>query len=356
MNLRKQTSTAVIALGLTLAMAIKAEAQGLCAISVTAQNKDRILLAPNQGVHITAECQGDFINGAPIIGAILGGAVGALIGAVIGAVFNHSVPFGNWGVSSNVGTRKDGHQFQGWDYGSKIEWNSCTRDFPPGPCRDVITGYICVNPDGSVCPVMETVSECASPCSLREVTETICPFYNHNFDPAIGFFTQQITRTGENTYGGLTVSYPVGCPRYDSSGVYVGGGCRDVGQVSLAQNSMTLYELDPVDEHELVQALFFPNLNAALTCDEWGCPQVRSPWVGPTSYGTPAWPPLVDAKISILVSGTYLFGDCGNYICPPCDPDSCLPCELACGQVETGCQPCPPGVLPPDPECYPALP
>ena len=26
----------------------------------------------------------------------------------------HTVPFGNWGVSSNVGSKQDGEQFKGW--------------------------------------------------------------------------------------------------------------------------------------------------------------------------------------------------------------------------------------------------
>ena len=29
-------------------------------------------------------------------------------------IFCHSVPFGNWGVSSNVGSKRDADQFQGW--------------------------------------------------------------------------------------------------------------------------------------------------------------------------------------------------------------------------------------------------
>lgn len=45
----------------------------------------------------------------------------------------HSVPFGNWGVDSNVGTRWDDHQFQGWypTADKWMEWNSCYKDFPP---------------------------------------------------------------------------------------------------------------------------------------------------------------------------------------------------------------------------------
>src|SRR5690348_8261138 len=54
----------------------------------------------------------------------------------------HSVPFGNWGVTSNFGQKQDDHQFQGWCHDTRIcdnrgncrteckdgwyEWNSCT--------------------------------------------------------------------------------------------------------------------------------------------------------------------------------------------------------------------------------------
>ena len=54
----------------------------------------------------------------------------------------HSVPFGNWGVTSNFGQKQDGNQFQGWCHETRVcdnngncstecrdgwyEWNSCT--------------------------------------------------------------------------------------------------------------------------------------------------------------------------------------------------------------------------------------
>src|SRR5713226_6868610 len=54
----------------------------------------------------------------------------------------HSAPFGNWGVTSNFGQKRDGHQFDGWCHESRVcdnsgfcktdcqdgwyEWNSCT--------------------------------------------------------------------------------------------------------------------------------------------------------------------------------------------------------------------------------------
>ncbi|MEJ7608587.1 MAG: hypothetical protein WKF37_20530 [Bryobacteraceae bacterium] len=54
----------------------------------------------------------------------------------------HTVPFGNWGVTSNFGQKQNGHQFQDWCHDTPIcdnngncrtecvdgwyEWNSCT--------------------------------------------------------------------------------------------------------------------------------------------------------------------------------------------------------------------------------------
>lgn len=48
----------------------------------------------------------------------------------------HSVPFGNWGVSSNIGSKQNGNQFEGWNPGcsyttprAQVQWNSCSVDY-----------------------------------------------------------------------------------------------------------------------------------------------------------------------------------------------------------------------------------
>src|SRR5262249_42944408 len=46
----------------------------------------------------------------------------------------HSVPWGNWGVNSNVGTVRDTDQFKGWRQPCsdvKVEWNSCSFNYAP---------------------------------------------------------------------------------------------------------------------------------------------------------------------------------------------------------------------------------
>lgn len=39
----------------------------------------------------------------------------------------HDPPWGNWGVSSNYGSKENGDQFKGWEpKGRQRQWNSCT--------------------------------------------------------------------------------------------------------------------------------------------------------------------------------------------------------------------------------------
>ena len=65
---------------------------------------------------------------------------------------------------------------------------------------------------------------------------------------------------------------------------------------------MMLYELDPWDEDELVQSLYFPTTGVGLSCNAWSCGSATTPWVSPNSYDTPTWPPLVDTQMAIKVN------------------------------------------------------
>lgn len=242
------------------------EPYATCVVRTEAYNNYRKVLAPNYGVHITNECPGSI----------------------------HTAPWGNWGVSSNVGTKEDGDQFQGWNW--DLEWNSCTRDFPPPNCT----------------------------------------YYNY-----MGC-SQQSSATGNNFYGAVSQYIPVSCSRFwIGSGWH--GGCEEVnGYVTtLNQNFMTLYELDPICCDSVVQSPYFPDITTTLTtCNAWGCTAVGSAWFGPTSYNTPVWPPLLDARIATVVSGSLVdntppYGNCNQYLCLPCDPVSgCPPC---CRRDDPGC-------------------
>ncbi len=187
-------------------------------------NRNRAVLAPNQGLNITAECGEWDYCGVPIY---------------------HDPPYGNWGVSSNVGTPVDGDQFQGWKAkdGHK-QWNSCTSEVPP--------------PD--------------------------CTHYNH------ASCTQQVTITGNNVYANMGIQYGVKC-RWEING-QSGGGCKD-----LDGQTITI---------------------------------TPSPWVGPTGYNDPVWPPLVEAEIAAALGNSWL-DDSQCYDpeneCPPCDL-ICPPCSL----------------------------
>ena len=263
----KSASLAILSLLLSLSLPLACQAQyATCIVSKGAHNRNRVAMAPVSGYQIKVECN-----------------------------WPHSVPFGIWGVSSNVGGVSGKDQFQGWwDPASETarEWNSCTNDFPPPNCS----------------------------------------YYNH------AGCTQQISIHGENGYGGVSTQYQVSCPRYYTDGTWR-GGCEDLnGYVAtLGNNFMTIYEKDWPDGDDLVQTLYFPPVTAPpLSCDVWSCASVQSPWVGVTSTDDPVAVQLVDAEISIRVNGvlfeTAPYGDCDQFVCPPCDPVTgcAFPCIPTC--------------------------
>jgi len=286
---------AALVLGFSLILPAAAHPQtATCVVIGSGDNQNRKALAPvwEPGVgwhHIIAECH-----------------------------FPHTPPWGMWGVASNVGQKLSHGQFEGWGpmwEEIKRQWNSCTRDWPPNPASELT-------------------------------------YYNCTWDSTLETFTQQCTIHGINNNGSVTDWYGVECPRQNSAGAYVRGGCSDLNGsgVTVGQNFMSVYEMDRPDGDDLIQTMYFPNLSVTFSCDVFSCAPVRSAWVSPNAYDDPVWPAVIDAKISILVEGGMSYGDCSNYVCPPCDPDNCPPCELACGQWPE-CQPCPPGMIPPDPRC-----
>lgn len=77
---------------------------------------------------------------------------------------------------------------------------------------------------------------------------------------------------------------------------------------------MTLYELDGCDEDELVQSLYFPQVAVYLDCSPGWCSAAGSSWVTPIYYDTPSWPPLVDARMAMVVNfGVYVDGSICEY-------------------------------------------
>lgn len=75
---------------------------------------------------------------------------------------------------------------------------------------------------------------------------------------------------------------------------------------------MTLYELDPVDEDELVQTMYFPSFTFDLDCDVWGCDRAEPLdenseriWVTPSSYDSPSDTTKVSAELSVTVNRAW---------------------------------------------------
>lgn len=299
------SATALLALGTLFVPAAVHAQSGICTVSVSLFNHNRYAYDTDE------EC---------------GGGI-------------HSVPFGNWGVSSNVGSKSDRDQFQGWSgtcgNGNKVQWNSCAVDYvrpdlncqrlnfphpwqsfpaPPGyPFADVFGHNDCAT--GSV------------PCTCVD----------------------QVSPCGANYYGGRGWNYGVS-PPYDSDcdGVHDSGGCADLNGMGIVidNNFMTVYELDWPDSDDLIQTLYYPNVSITLECDLYGCwPQGDSNrdgvvddlndrgspgWVWPTAYYDD-WNQQrkrIDATIRIGSARGWYSGDaevcnpsCGRCPLPPIIPE-----------------------------------
>ena len=182
--------------------------------------------------------------------------------------FCHSVPFGNWGVSSNVGSKQDSNQFQGWHpscnpgAGTLVEWNSCSRDY--------------VKPDLN-CERLNF----PDPAGLYPYPQNGYPFtdsYSHNNNvPAAGgnqTCVDQYSPCGPNVYGTVTAGFGVSpVVDWDNDGILDGGGCQDLDgyYIGVQQNFMTVYELDSPDSDDVINSLYYPNVWATLRCTPEGC-------------------------------------------------------------------------------------
>lgn len=262
---------------LVWALAAPALAQ-TCRLSVAGLNRNRAVAGP-----VNAECPG-----TPV----------------------HSSPFGNWGVSSNFGPKRNGHQFDGWCHDTRVCDNS-------GSCKTVCA-------DG-----WYEWNSCTGDPLYRPPNPTL---YNANNG------TAQVSTTGVNVLGTIQVDVPVSCPvDSDGDGAPDKGGCADVKSYAGPQNFMSLYELDPVCCDDLIQTVYFPATPAPLNCDVWGCGPGGSEWVQPSSYDSPAapakvfaefatavnWGAFVDSNRMCRVSTTMLAGvSAASFAGPAVAPDS----------------------------------
>ncbi|MCC6591081.1 MAG: hypothetical protein IT168_30630 [Bryobacterales bacterium] len=232
---------------LALLLAVVAHAQ-VCRLSVAGLNRERRVIGP-----VNTECPTQ-----PI----------------------HSAPFGNWGVTSNYGGKRDGHQFDGWCHNSMVCDNSgnCRTD-----CRD---GWYEWN-------------SCTSHPSFKAPN---CTLYNDTG------CTEQKSTQGINVLGTQSIDVRVGCPvDTNNDGTPDEGGCADVRTYTHTQNFMSLYELDPLTGDELVQTLYFPSTPVPAQCLALGCSATGSDWVNPIAYDSPKDRAVVYAQMATVInSGAFV--------------------------------------------------
>lgn len=181
----------------------------------------------------------------------------------------HSVPFGNWGISSNSGSQHDGHQFDGWCHNPSrtdcsstwYEWNSC----------------------------------------FSEHNSPNCDYYN-----ATGCTAQISTSPYDvNSYGGyLVFNFQVREPSGDNSS----GGCMDLAGYAFTStgNFASLYEIDKYDWDDFVQTLYFSDTTASLSCDyAWYC-EGESDWKSVTGRDPISGIFETNAMLRMRLSGTLI--------------------------------------------------
>ena len=191
----------------------------------------------------------------------------------------HTAPFGNWGVASNFGGVRNGHQFQGWCHDTPICDNNgnCSTD-----CRD---GWY----------------EWNSCTDIPQFQPPNCTLYNDSD------CTAQMSPLGVNVMSTRTLDIPVRCPMdLDNDGVADAGGCRDVRQARNGDNFMSLYELDPLTGNDLVQTLYFPPTPVPLDCSVTYCPPAGSDWVPPSGYADPPSPRVFAEMAMVVNSGQFI--------------------------------------------------
>ena len=177
----------------------------------------------------------------------------------------HSTPWGNWGVSSNVGIKQDGNQFQGWfPQDGHLQWNSCS------------TGY--VHPDLD-CRVLNFPNS-PLPGTAYPYPANGYPFadpypWNDRVPPNGGdHCVDQYSPYGHNVYGETRISLTVPDPTdSNGDGILDSGGCLSLnGQALTVQNNyMTIYEIDLPDSDDLVQTLYYPDVSVNLNCTVGTC-------------------------------------------------------------------------------------
>ena len=177
----------------------------------------------------------------------------------------HSSPWGNWGVSSNVGVKQDRNQFRGWyPLDGHLQWNSCS------------TGY--VHPDLD-CRALNFPNS-PLPGTTYPYPTNGYPFtdsypWNDRVPPNGGDrCVDQYSPYGHDVYGETRISLTVPDPAdSNGDGILDSGGCLSLnGQtLTIPNNYMTVYEMDTPDSDDLVQTLYYPDVSVSLNCTVGTC-------------------------------------------------------------------------------------
>lgn len=189
----------------------------------------------------------------------------------------HTAPFGNWGVTSNFGPKRNGHQFDGW-------------------CRDV---RICDNAGNCRNACRDGWYEWNTCTTHPLYTAPNCTLYNADN------CTAQVSATDANVLGTQTVDLPAACPASNGAN-FDRGGCAEVTSYARSDNFMSLYELDPVTGDELIQSVYYPSLIVPLKCNAWGCPAAGSDWANPIQWQSPSDPKVFAEMAMVVNSGTFV--------------------------------------------------
>ncbi len=232
--------------------------------------------------------------------------------------FFHTSPWGNWGVNSNLGTRLDTDQFQGWRQPcerAKVEWNSCSER-----SRYRSAAYLNFPSLQVVYPYPANGYPFADPFGWNDLV------------PPQGFahHVDQYSPCGPNVYGGVQLSLAVTEQKdFNGDGIPDAGGCADLsGQpLQVRQNFISLYEMDSPDPDDLIQSLYFPDLEIILNCTPDRCvPAGDADLDGaPDDLNDPASPQY---------QWPILYQDQRGVICRPGDPG--VPCKRIDAAIRIG--------------------
>ncbi|MEP7270731.1 MAG: hypothetical protein ABI882_04470 [Acidobacteriota bacterium] len=242
--------------------------------------------------------------------------------------FFHTAPWGNWGVNSNVGTRRDTDQFKGWLQPceqTKVEWNSCsvqsryrTVDYLNFPSwRERRDGRLSL---GIYYPYPANGYPFSDSFSWNNA---VAPYGRDTH-------VDQYSPCGPSTYGGIQLSLVVSALRdTDNDGIPDAGGCADLnGQLlRVQQNFMSVYELDTPDPDDLIESIYFPDLAVTLRCSPNGCVAI-----GDDDFN--GFPDDVNNQFSPAYMWPTLYQDQHDVVCRPSDAG--VPCKRIDATIRIG--------------------